>query len=230
MGSLDQKVLVIDDESQMRKLLKLTLENSGFKIITANNGSEGISFFSTNKPDLVILDLGLPDMRGQEVLEKIRGWSDIPIIVLSVFNESEVIVEALNLGADDYMTKPFDANELLARVRACLRRSLKKDFESNIFKYKHLTVDFTARLVYKREEEVKLTSTEYDLLKLFIKNANRVLTNRQILKDIWGPNVNNGQYPRVYVRYLRQKIELDPNNPEIIITEAGVGYRMKVKH
>lgn len=230
MGNLDQKILVIDDEPQMRKLLKLTLETAGFKTISANSGNEGISFCITHKPELIILDLGLPDMKGQEVLENIRSWSDVPVIVLSVFNESEIIVDALNLGADDYMTKPFDANELLARVRVCLRRAIKKDFESSLFTYKHITVDLSARLVYKDGEEVKLTSTEYDMLKLFIKNPNRVLTNRQILKDIWGPNVSNSQYPRVYVRYLRQKIEKDPNNPEIIITEAGVGYRMKIKN
>lgn len=229
MYSLEQKVLVIDDEPQMRKLLKMTVESEGYKVITANNATEGISFSLTHKPELIILDLGLPDERGQEVIKKIREWSEVPIIILSVFDESEVIVEALSLGADDYMTKPFDANELLARVKVCLRRSFKKEHETSVFEYKHLKVDFSARLVYKNNEEVKLTSTEYDLLKLFIKNANRVITNRQILKEIWGPNATNSQYPRVYVRYIRQKLENDPNSPEIIMTEAGVGYRMKIK-
>lgn len=222
------KILIVDDEVQLRKLLILTLEGSGYKVIEARSGHEAVSFAATYRPELIILDLGLPDIKGQEALRLIREWSEIPIIILSVQDDSETIVEALSAGADDYMTKPFDANELLARIKVCLRRSLKKDHEQTVFEVKHLKVDLTARLVYKNEEEVKLTSTEYDLLRYFIKNTNKVLTNRQILKEIWGPgSVEQSQYPRVYVRYLRAKLENDPNHPELILTEPGVGYRLK---
>lgn len=222
------KILIVDDEVQLRKLLTLTLEGSGYKVVEARTGQEAVSFAATHRPELIILDLGLPDIRGQEALRLIREWSEIPVIILSVQDDSETIVEALTAGADDYMTKPFDANELLARVKVCLRRSLKKDHEQTVFEIKHLKVDLVSRLVYKNGEEIKLTSTEYDLLKYFIKNTNKVLTNRQILKEVWGPgSVEQAQYPRVYVRYLRAKIELDPNNPELILTEPGVGYRLK---
>lgn len=222
------KILIVDDEVQLRKLLTLTLEGSGYKVVEARTGQEAVSFAATHRPELIILDLGLPDIRGQEALRLIREWSEIPVIILSVQDDSETIVESLTAGADDYMTKPFDANELLARVKVCLRRSLKKDHEQTVFEIKHLKVDLVSRLVYKNGEEIKLTSTEYDLLKYFIKNTNKVLTNRQILKEVWGPgSVEQAQYPRVYVRYLRAKIELDPNNPELILTEPGVGYRLK---
>lgn len=222
------KILIVDDEAQLRKLLTLTLEASGYKVVEARNGQEAVSFAATHRPELIILDLGLPDIKGQEALRLIREWSEIPVIILSVQDDSETIVEALTAGADDYMTKPFDANELMARVKVCLRRSLKKDHEQTVFEIKHLKVDLASRLVFKNNEEIKLTSTEYDLLKYFIKNTNKVLTNRQILKEVWGPgSVEQAQYPRVYVRYLRAKIENDPNRPELILTEPGVGYRLK---
>ncbi|MFY7994193.1 MAG: response regulator [Bacteriovoracaceae bacterium] len=222
------KILIVDDEAQLRKLLTLTLEANGYKVVEARNGQEAVSFAATHRPELIILDLGLPDIKGQEALRLIREWSEIPVIILSVQDDSETIVEALTAGADDYMTKPFDANELMARVKVCLRRSLKKDHEQTVFEIKHLKVDLASRLVFKNNEEIKLTSTEYDLLKYFIKNTNKVLTNRQILKEVWGPgSVEQAQYPRVYVRYLRAKIENDPNRPELILTEPGVGYRLK---
>ncbi len=222
------KILIVDDEAQLRKLLTLTLEASGYKVVEARNGQEAVSFAATHRPELIILDLGLPDIKGQEALRLIREWSEIPVVILSVQDDSETIVEALTAGADDYMTKPFDANELMARVKVCLRRSLKKDHEQTVFEIKHLKVDLASRLVFKNNEEIKLTSTEYDLLKYFIKNTNKVLTNRQILKEVWGPgSVEQAQYPRVYVRYLRAKIENDPNRPELILTEPGVGYRLK---
>lgn len=224
------KILVVDDELQMLKLLSLTLTAGGFKVIEARNGQEGVSFAATQRPELIILDLGLPDMKGQEALKLIREWSEVPIIILSVQNDSETVVEALNAGADDYMTKPFEAQELVARVNVCLRRNFKRDHEKTIFEFKHLKVDLASRLVYKDGEEVKLTSTEYDLLKLFIKNANKVLTTRFILKEIWGPgSLEQNQYPRVYLRHLRQKLECNPDSPEIFLTEAGVGYRLKLK-
>lgn len=224
------KILVVDDEAQIRKLLNLTLESKGYKIFEAVNGREAVTFAATMRPDLIILDLGLPDMKGQEALRLIREWSETPVIILSVQDDSETIVDALNMGADDYMTKPFEAGELLARVNVCLRRSFKKDFEQTIFEIKQLKVDLSARLVYKNGVEVKLTSTEYDLLKFFIKNANKVLTTRQILKEVWGPgSLEQAQYPRVYVRHLRQKLEENPDKPVLIQTEPGVGYRFKSK-
>lgn len=230
MNELQAKVLIVDDEVQMRKLLHLTLEAHHFKVTEAINGREGASFAATARPDLIILDLGLPDMSGLDVLKSIREWSEVPIIVLTVQDDSEVVIEALNTGADDYMTKPFEAGELVARVNVCLRRSLKRDHEQTIVEIKHLKVDLTSRLVFKDGEEVKLTSTEYDLLRLFIRNANKIMTNRQILKDVWGPSaVDQAQYPRVYVRHLRQKLENNPDQPELILTEPGIGYRLKTK-
>lgn len=223
-------ILFVDDEAQMRKLINISLKNEGFKLVEANNGREGVSLTASHRPELVILDIGLPDISGLEVIRQIREWSEIPIIILSVLDDSETIVEALNSGADDYMTKPFEANELIARIKVCLRRSLKKDYENHIFEARNIKVDLISRIVTKNGVEVKLTSTEYDLLKYFIKNANKVLTNRQILKEVWGPSsVENTQYPRVYVRHLRQKLEEYPESPKLILTEAGVGYRLKVK-
>ena len=229
MSELQTKILIIDDEVQMRKLLNLTF-NQQFKVQEAMNGREGVSFAATLRPDLIILDLGLPDISGLDVLKSIREWSEVPVIVLSVQDDSEVIIEALNSGADDYMTKPFEAGELLARVNVCLRRKLKREHEQTVIEIKQLKIDLSARLVYKDGEEVKLTSTEYDLLKLFIKNSNKILTNRQILKEVWGPgSVEQSQYPRVYVRHLRQKLEMNPDQPELFITEPGIGYRLKTK-
>lgn len=179
------KILIVDDESQIRKLLNITLSSEGYKVTEANNGREGSTFAATNRPDLIILDLGLPDISGIEVLKQIREWSEVPVIILSVQDDSETIAEALDIGADDYMTKPFEAKELLARVRVCLRRSLKKDHDQQVFEARNISVDLASRIVTKDGVEVKLTSTEYDLLKYLIKNANKVLTNRQILKEVW---------------------------------------------
>jgi two-component system, OmpR family, KDP operon response regulator KdpE len=221
------RLLIVDDESQMRKLLNISLSAREFKVFEANNGREAISFAGTLRPEAIVLDLGLPDMTGIEVLREIRGFSDVPIIILSVQDDSDVIVQALDLGADDYVSKPFVPKELVARINVCLRRTLKKEI-SEVIEVKGLKVDLVSRLVFKDGHEVKLTSTEYDLLKLFIKNPNKILTNRQILKEVWGPNaVDNLQYPRVYVRHLRQKLETNPDEPTLIITESGVGYRFK---
>jgi two-component system KDP operon response regulator KdpE len=223
------QILIVDDELQIRKLLNISLTARQFKVLEANNGREAISFSETLKPDAVILDLGLPDMSGLEVLKKIRAFSEVPIIILSVQDDSEVIVEALGLGADDYVTKPFEPKELAARVNVCLRRNLKKE-SAEVTEINGIRIDLGSRLVFKDGIEVKLTSTEYDLLKLFIKNPNKILTNRQILKDVWGPSsVDNLQYPRVYVRHLRQKLEKNPDEPILFITESGVGYRFKTE-
>ncbi len=223
------KILVVDDEVQIRKLLNISLSSRNFKVLEANNGREAISFAGSLKPEAIILDLGLPDMSGIDVLKAIRNFSDVPIIILSVQDDSDVVVNALDIGADDYVTKPFEPKELAARINVCLRRSLKKEL-SEITEVKGLKVDLASRLVFKDGQEVKLTSTEYDLLKLFIKNPNKILTNRQILKEVWGPNaVDNLQYPRVYVRHLRQKLETNPDEPSLIVTESGVGYRFKTE-
>lgn len=223
------KILVIDDEPQIRKLLKITLEANLAKVIEAFNGQEGINFAASHRPDLILLDMGLGDMKGIEVLKKTREWSDVPIIILSVENSQEIITECLDNGADDYVTKPFEVNILLSRIKVCLRRNFKKEVEDPIFKTNNLKVDLSKRLVWHGDQEIKLTSTEYDLLKFLVKNAGKVVTHRQILKEVWGPGAAaDSQYPRVYVRHLRSKIEDNPNTPQIITTESGVGYRLNV--
>ena len=224
------KILIVDDELQMRKLLNISLSPRQFKVLEAKNGREAISFAGTLKPDAIILDLGLPDISGLEALKEIRSFSEIPIIVLSVQDDSEVIVHALDIGADDFITKPFEPKELVARINVCLRRTFKKE-TAEIAEVNGIRMDLDSRLVFKDGIEVKLTSTEYDLLKLFMKNPNKILTNRQILKDVWGPSsVDNLQYPRVYVRHLRQKLEKNPEEPTLFITESGVGYRFKAEN
>lgn len=224
------RILIVDDELQIRKLLNISLSARNLKVIEAANGREAISFAGTHKPDVILLDLGLPDMSGINVLHEIRTFSDVPIIILSVQDDSEVVVQALDLGADDYVTKPFDPKELAARINVCIRRSIKKE-TSEITEVNGIKVDLASRLVFKNGQEVKLTSTEYDLLKLFIKNPNKILTTRQILKEVWGPgSVDNLQYPRVYIRHLRQKLEANPDEPNLFMTESGVGYRFKTEN
>lgn len=225
------KILIVDDEPQLRKLLRMTLENYNVKIIEAVTAREGMEFSKTHRPDLVILDLNLGDLHGSQVLHDLRSWSNKPVIILSVENQSDEIVRLINLGADDFLTKPFSIDELLARTQACLRRTKKIDRPKSVFKSKYLNVDFDSRIVKVNDTEVKLTSTEFDLLKLFINNAGKVLTHRYILKEIWGPtHIEHLQYPRVYVRYLRAKIELNPDLPQFITTESGVGYRFIAKN
>ncbi len=224
------RILIIDDELQIRKLLNISLTARQFKVLEANNGREAISFAGSLKPDAIILDLGLPDMSGLDVLKEIRSFSDVPILILSVQDDSEIIVKALGIGADDYVTKPFEPKELAARINVCLRRTFKKE-TAEVTEVNGIRLDLDSRLVFKDGQEVKLTSTEYDLLKLFMKNPNKILTNRQILKEVWGPgSVDNLQYPRVYVRHLRQKLEKNPDEPVLFITESGVGYRFKTEN
>lgn len=224
------RILIIDDELQIRKLLNISLSARQFKVLEAINGREAISFTGTLKPDAVILDLGLPDISGLEVLREIRTFSDVPIIILSVQDDSEVIVKALDIGADDYVTKPFEPKELVARINVCLRRTQKKE-SAEVTQVNGIRIDLDSRLVFKDGQEVRLTSTEYDLLKFFLKNPNKILTNRQILKEVWGPgSVDNLQYPRVYIRHLRQKLERNPDEPILFITESGVGYRFKTEN
>jgi two-component system KDP operon response regulator KdpE len=227
--SSEPTILVVDDEIQIRRLLQLTLEPSGYHLKFAATGNEGIIMAGTERPELIILDLGLPDMDGLAVLKRIREWSTLPVIVLSVRNTESDIISCLTAGADDYLIKPFRTGELLARVRTALRHRPTVQ-EKDVFTSHNLTVDLSARVVKKGEEIVKLTAIEYSLLTLFIRNAGRVLTHRFILEQVWGPSfAEEAQYTRVYVGQLRKKIETDPTNPKIFLTESGIGYRMNVE-
>lgn len=219
-------VLIIDDEIQMRRLLQITLEAAGFKVHLATSGHEGLQQAAMVRADVIILDLGLPDIDGIEVLKKLREWSTAPIIILSVRASEQDIIAALDAKADDYLTKPFRTGELLARVRAALRHRQAIE-QGTTFKTGSLTVDLAARLVKKKDEILKLTPTEYSLLALFVRNAGRVLTHQYILREVWGPTFEEeSQYSRVYVAQLRKKIEDDPTNPKLLVTESGIGYRL----
>ena len=218
-------ILVIDDESQIRKLLEITLEANGYKLLFAVNGKEGITMAASHQPDLILLDLGLPDEDGQVILKKLREWYQNPIIILSVKSTEEEIVKALDSGANDYLTKPFRTQELLARIRTALRGNFNQSQES-IIAFGDITVDFVSRIIKLKDEVVKLTATEYNLFTLLLKNDGRVLTHQYILKEIWGnAYAEQTQYLRVFVAQLRKKIEEDPNRPKYILTESGVGYR-----
>jgi two-component system, OmpR family, KDP operon response regulator KdpE len=224
--SISENILVIDDETQIRRLLKISLENSGYKIFEAENAKTGLQEIINCRPSLILLDLGLPDEDGLSLIKKIRDFSDVSIIVLSVRNSETDIINALDSGADDYITKPFNAGELLARIRVSLRHS-QPEQKTPIFINGNVTVDFSNREVKKKDEIIKLTSTEFSLLSLFIRNFGKVLTHNYILKEIWGkPYSDDTQYLRVYVAQLRKKLEDNPARPKMFITESGVGYRM----
>lgn len=221
-------VLVIDDEVQMRRLLRRILEQEGYKVLPSETGKEGLARAGTDRPDVIVLDLGLPDMDGLEVLKELRSWSSIPVLILSVREAEETIVHALDGGADDYLTKPFRTGELLARVRALLRHRTSGQ-EDQVFVSGDFTVDLPARTVVVRGQPVRLTPTEYTLLALFVKNAGKVLTHSYVLREVWGPTfAEETQYLRVFIGQLRKKIERDPATPRILLTEAGVGYRLAV--
>ena len=218
-------VLVIDDEPQIRRLLRVTLEANGYEVFEATTGKEGIVQAAQCRPEIILLDLGLPDLEGVEVLKRIRGWSRVPVIILSVRDRENDKIAALDAGADDFITKPFSSGELLARLRTTLRRSQPQPAEA-IFRTGDLEVDLSARLVRKKRQEVKLTPTEYALLRLLVVHAGKVLTHRQLLTEVWGPNaVEQTQYLRVHIAHLREKLEQDASRPEFIVTESGVGYR-----
>jgi two-component system, OmpR family, KDP operon response regulator KdpE len=220
--------LVIDDEVQIRRLLRVVLESADYQVHEAETAAQGLTDAATRRPDVVLLDLGLPDSDGVNVLRRLREWSQVPIIVLSVRDDEEGKVAALDAGADDYVTKPFSSAELLARLRAAQRKTRPEE-EISRFKSGDLIVDLTARVVTRAGHEVKLTATEYALLRLFVRHAGRVLTHRQILREIWGPkSEEHRQYLRVYVTHLRQKIERDPAAPELVKTEPGIGYRLEL--
>jgi two-component system KDP operon response regulator KdpE len=219
-------ILIIDDEAQIRRFLRVSLEAAGYRTVEATTGEEGIVQAAMSRPDIVILDLGLPDISGIDVLKKIREWSTVPVIVLSVLDAEQDKIAALDAGADDYVTKPFGMGELMARLRVAARHSLPVQ-ESKEFRNGHLYVDLVHRIVKVNDAVVKLTATEYALLLLFIKHAGKVLTHRQILKEVWGPHaVEETQYLRIYLAQLRKKLELDPSQPQLFLTESGVGYRL----
>jgi two-component system KDP operon response regulator KdpE len=220
-------VLVVDDEPQIRRLLTVTLEANAYQVLAAATGQEGLALAAQHRPAVVVLDLGLPDLSGLEVLRRLREWSSVPVVILSVQDAEADKVSALDSGADDYVTKPFNTGELLARLRVALRHAEKKA-EPAVFHCGHLVVDLASRRVTANRREVSLTATEYNLLRLFVRHAGKVLTHRQILREVWGPNAESQtHYLRVYVAHLRDKLETDPSRPQLIITEPGVGYRLR---
>jgi two-component system KDP operon response regulator KdpE len=222
---LKPNVLVIDDEVQIRRLLRACLEGNGYRVLEAATGQDGIREAAHHPPDVVLLDLGLPDMDGVSVLKRLREWSKVPVVVLSVRDREEDKVAALDNGADDYVTKPFGPAELLARLRVAQRHGMPAG-EPPVFVSGDLEVDLTARVVRLAGKEVRLTATEYSLLRLFVQHAGKVLTHRQILKEVWGPSyVEQTHYLRVYIAHLREKLEADPSKPRRIATEPGIGYR-----
>ncbi|WP_298220464.1 response regulator [Flavobacterium sp.] len=220
-------ILIIDDESQIRKLLEITLESNDYKTVYAVNAKEGLMLAANHPPDLILLDLGLPDDDGQNVLVHLREWYQKPIIILSVKSAETEIVKALDHGANDYLTKPFRTQELLARIRTALRNSGSASVEP-VINFDTIVIDLTSRSVKRNQEAVKLTATEYSLLVLLVKNEGRVLTHQYLLKEVWGPSYSDQtQYLRVFIAQLRKKLETDPNRPRYLLTESGIGYRFQ---
>lgn len=218
-------ILIIDDETQIRKLLQITLQSNDYQVQEAATAKEGLILAANHPPDLILLDLGLPDEDGHLVLKKLRQWYTRPIIIISVQNDEEDIVNALDNGANDYIVKPFRTGELLARIRSASRLILNEESNS-IVHFKDISIDLSTRTVRKNGEAVRLTATEYTLLTLFARNEGKVLTHHYLLNQVWGPSyVEQSQYLRVFVAQLRKKIENDPNRPVHLITESGVGYR-----
>ncbi len=223
-------ILLIEDEPQMRRFLRITLQGHGYRLVEAGTGQEGLMQAASRNPDVVLLDLGLPDLDGLEVTKRLREWTQIPIIVISAREQEQDKVKALDAGADDYLTKPFSAGELMARIRVALRHALRQRAGRNdpVFTVNNLRVDLAQRQVYLDEREVHLTPIEYKLLTALIRNAGKVITHRQLLQEVWGPaHVNEVQYLRVYMTQLRHKLESDPARPRFLMNEPGIGYRMK---
>ena len=221
-------ILVVDDEPQIRRFLRTSLNAQGYRISETGSAAEAVALAAKEKPDLVILDLALPDGEGFDVIERLRLSSQVPIVVLSVRNDEQGKVRALDLGADDYVTKPFGMEELMARLRTALRHRLQIQGEVPVFRSGALSVDLVRRVVVVADSEVKLSAKEYDLLRLLIAHAGSVLTHGFLLKEVWGPaHTDDVQYLRVYIRQLREKLEADPTRPQLIMTETGVGYRLR---
>jgi two-component system KDP operon response regulator KdpE len=220
-------VLVIDDESQIQRLLTVALEANGHAVSAVGEGGLGIAKAAQRRFDAIILDLGLPDMNGLEVLKNLREWTQIPVIVLTVHDGESEKVDALDRGADDYVTKPFNTSELLARLRATVRRANRSQTDEPVYRFGDVEVNLASRHVLRKGEPLKLTATEYALLRLFVQHAGKVLTHQQILRQIWGPeHESQTQYLRVYILRLREKLEENPAEPVLIATEPGVGYRL----
>lgn len=220
------RVLIVDDEPPIRKLLRMGLGTQGYEVIDAPNGKVALEAMA-NKPDLVILDLGLPDMQGIDLLRRMRAQNEcVPIVVLSSRGDEAAKVAALDLGADDYVTKPFGMDELLARIRAALRHQLQVHGERPIFRVGDLAVDLVRRVVKVGDKEIRLSPKEYELLRVLVQHAGKVLTHKFLLRELWN-DLTDSQYLRVYVRQLRQKIEEDPERPHYILTETGIGYRLR---
>ena len=230
MKEIQSTILLIEDERQMRRFLRVTLQSEAYGVLEAETAADGLTQAATRNPDVVLLDLGLPDMDGLEVIEKLRDWSTVPIIVISAREQEGDKIKALDRGADDYLTKPFGVGELMARIRAALRRAAPKSQDQGeaVFVAEELRIDFLKRQVYCGTREVHLTPIEYRLLTVLVKNAGRVMTHRQILKEVWGPSyVEQTHYLRVFMNQLRKKIEADSTRPHFLLNEPGIGYRFK---
>ena len=223
------EILIIDDEPQIRKMLEITLQTNGYLSKSAVSAKEGLIMAANHPPELILLDLGLPDENGHVVLQKLRLWYTNPIIILSVQKKEEDIIKALDNGANDYLSKPFRTGELLARIRSALRDSIAEEGDTTL-NFNDLQIDLSTRTVKKNDQLVKLTSTEYSLLAILIKNEGKVLTHQYLLRAIWGPGfINQSQYLRVFIAQIRKKIETDANRPEYLLTDSGVGYRFMSK-
>ncbi|HKT34994.1 MAG TPA: response regulator [Nitrospira sp.] len=229
--SHEATIVLIEDESEIRRFLRTTLPGHGFRIYEATTGQAGLIEAKTRNPDLLLLDLGLPDMDGIDVIRQVRDWTPTPIIVLSAREQEQQKVTALDLGADDYVTKPFGINELLARIRAALRHACRPDGDTaSSFNFGDVRVELGRRQVFVADKEIHLTPIEYKLLTTLIRHAGKVITHRQLLKEVWGPlHVEEGHYLRVYMRQLRNKLETSPANPKYLVTELGVGYRLRAE-
>jgi two-component system, OmpR family, KDP operon response regulator KdpE len=232
MSGQEVTVLLIEDEPEIRRFLRTTLPAHGFRLYEATTGKDGLTEAQARNPDLILLDLGLPDLEGSEVIRQVREWTATPIIVLSARDQEQVKVAALDLGADDYVTKPFGIDELLARMRAALRHASRSaaDVGEPVFTLGDLKVDLGRRQVFVSAKEIHLTPIEYKLLTTLIRYAGKVMTHRQLLKEVWGPlHVEEGHYLRVYMRQLRNKLERNPAHPRYLVTELGVGYRLRTE-
>ena len=229
MSAPGPKVLLIEDEKQIRRFVRVAVEEEGCHVVEAETMTQGLIEAGLGKPDLLILDLGLPDGNGIDLIRDLRGWSDVPILILSARAQENDKIDALDAGADDYLTKPFSVGELRARLRALLRRRARSgEAASPIIEFGNVTVDLSRRLVFRGGEEVHLTPLEYRLLSMLLGHPGKVQTQRNLLREIWGPSyVESSHYLRVYVGHLRQKLEVDPTQPQYFLTETGVGYRFQ---
>lgn len=228
MSEISPSVVVVEDEKQIRRFVRSALEAEGCRVFEAENGKQGLVEAGTRKPDLIVLDLGLPDLDGVEFIRDLRGWSAVPILILSARSTENDKIVALDAGADDYLTKPFGVGELLARVRALLRRQGKSSEGSSVVSFGDVQADLSRRVVARSGEPVHLTQIEYRLLAILMANPGKVLTHRHLLREVWGPSfVESNHYLRVYVGHLRQKLEADPTQPKHLLTETGVGYRFQ---